>query len=82
MTGAAAADAAAAAGPPAVAAGDERCPLCGAGLQGAQQWCMRCGAAARTRLAATPRWWVPVLILATVSVVAIGVLIASLTKLA
>lgn len=72
----------AAASPPPPAHGDERCPLCGAGLQREQQWCVRCGAAARTRLAATPRWWAPVLILATVAVVALGVLIASLVKLA
>lgn len=77
-----AADAPTTAPPPGPAVGEERCPLCGAGLQSAQQWCMGCGAAARTRLAATPRWWAPVAILATVGVVALGVLIASLIKLA
>lgn len=67
---------------PRPADGEQRCPLCGAGLERAQQWCTRCGAAARTRLAATPRWWVPVLLLGLVIVVALGVLIASLIKLA
>lgn len=43
---------------------------------------MACGAAARTRLAATPRWWLPVALLTTVVIVSLGVLIASLVKLA
>ncbi len=60
----------------------ERCPLCGAALHERQDWCLSCGAAARTRLAATPRWWMPVLVLAAVAVVAIGVIVASLVKLA
>jgi hypothetical protein len=60
----------------------ERCPLCGAELETWQDWCLRCGAAARTRLAATPRWWVPVSLLAAIVVVSVGVLVASLVKLA
>jgi hypothetical protein len=60
----------------------ERCPLCGSGLDPRQDWCLRCGAAARTRLAATPRWWVPVCLLGVVIVVSLGVLVASLVKLA
>ena len=31
---------------------DAACPLCGAPLDPEQEWCLRCGAAARTRLAA------------------------------
>lgn len=65
--------------PPAAPA--EPCPLCGAELHPAQQWCLRCGAAARTRLAATPRWRAPVIVLATIVVISLGVLIASLVKL-
>lgn len=76
------ADVPAATAPPGPVESEERCPLCGAALQRSQQWCMRCGAAARTRLAATPRWWVPLLLLAGVVMVALGVLIASLVKLA
>lgn len=60
----------------------ERCPLCGSALHPSQEWCLRCGAAARTRLAATPRWRTPVIVLATVMIVSLGVLIASLVKLA
>ena len=38
---------------------DEACPLCGAPLAPEQEWCLRCGAAARTRLAASPAWKTP-----------------------
>ncbi|HEY1688659.1 MAG TPA: hypothetical protein VGF95_07315 [Solirubrobacteraceae bacterium] len=60
----------------------ERCPLCGSALSSSQDWCLTCGAAARTRLAATPRWWLPVTLLAAIVIVSLGVLIASLVKLA
>lgn len=59
----------------------EWCPLCGSPLHDAQDWCLRCGAAARTRLAATPRWRAPVLAFTTVIVVSLAVLIAALVKL-
>ena len=36
------------------------CPRCGAPVRDEQDWCLECGAAARTRLAQTPRWRVPV----------------------
>jgi hypothetical protein len=58
------------------------CPLCGSSLDPTQDWCLRCGAAARTRLAATPRWKGLVLLLAIVAVLALGVLAAALVKLA
>lgn len=60
----------------------ERCPLCGSALHASQDWCLACGAAARTRLAATPRWWLPVTLFAAIVIVSLGVLIASLVKLA
>jgi hypothetical protein len=58
------------------------CPLCGSSLNPAQDWCLRCGAAARTRLAAAPRWKGLALLLVTVAVLALGVLAAALVKLA
>jgi hypothetical protein len=58
------------------------CPLCGAPLQPRQEWCLRCGAAARTRLAASPNWKAPVAALAVVIALALGVLAAALVKLA
>jgi hypothetical protein len=60
----------------------ETCPLCGAALHRDQDWCLRCGAAARTRLAASPSWGAPAAALAVVVVLALGVLGASLVKLA
>lgn len=59
----------------------EWCPLCGSPLHDAQDWCLRCGAAARTRLAATPRWRAPVLAFIMVIFVSLVVLIAALVKL-
>lgn len=60
----------------------ERCPLCGTEIEPAQDWCLHCGAAARTRLATTPRWWLPVSALAAIVIVSICVLVASLVKFA
>ncbi len=60
----------------------EACPLCGSPLDPRQDWCLSCGAAARTRLAATPNWKGPVAAIAVVAVLALGVLAAALVKLA
>src|SRR4029077_10565168 len=59
----------------------EACPLCGAPLHPEQEWCLNCGAAARTRLAATPNWKVPIAVLARVAALSLGVLAAALVKL-
>ncbi len=60
----------------------ELCPLCGAPLKREQDWCLKCGAAARTRLAAQPKWKALVIALLLVVVLALGVLTAALVKLA
>jgi hypothetical protein len=60
----------------------EACPLCGAPLHREQEWCLRCGAAARTRLAASPNWRAPLLAALAVAVLSLGVLAAALVKLA
>jgi hypothetical protein len=60
----------------------EVCPLCGAPLHPEQEWCLHCGAAARTRLAASPSWKGLIATLATVVALSLGVLAASLVKLA
>jgi hypothetical protein len=60
----------------------EVCPLCGAPLADEQSWCLRCGAAARTRLAAQPKWKGLVIVLVLVVVLSLGVLAAALLKLA
>jgi hypothetical protein len=60
----------------------ELCPLCTAPLSPEQSWCLHCGAAARTRLAAQPKWKALVAALALVVVLSLGVLAAALVKLA
>jgi hypothetical protein len=60
----------------------DTCPLCGAPLDPEQDWCLNCGAAARTRLAATPNWRAPAVTVAVIAVLALGVLAAALVKLA
>jgi len=60
----------------------EACPLCGSPLQREQDWCLRCGAAARTRLSATPNWKAPLAALIAVAAVLLGVLAAALIALA
>jgi hypothetical protein len=60
----------------------EACPLCGAPLHPEQEWCVRCGAAARTRLAASPNWKKPIAVLAVVVGLSLGVIAAALIALA
>jgi hypothetical protein len=60
----------------------EGCPLCGAPLGAEQEWCLRCGSAARTRLAAVPNWRTPVIALGVVIVLSLGALTAALVSLA
>jgi hypothetical protein len=73
---------AAAPGAPSVAPAGDACPLCGAPLQAEQEWCLRCGAAARTRLAATPGWRAPIAAIVAVIALSLGVLAAALIDLA
>jgi hypothetical protein len=60
----------------------DTCPLCGAPLDSAQDWCLRCGAAARTRLAAAARWRAVVIAFALFALLALGVIAAALVKIA
>lgn len=45
------------------------CPRCQTPLQPEQDWCLNCGTAARTAIAATPNWKRPLVLLAVVAVV-------------
>jgi hypothetical protein len=56
--------------------------LCGEPVRLDADWCLRCGAAARTRLAAKPGWRWMLVIVAVIVVAALGVLAAALVKLA
>jgi hypothetical protein len=60
----------------------DSCPLCGAPLRTDQDWCLRCGAAARTRLATSPNWKAPIIAVAVVWALSLAVLAAALVKLA
>ncbi|HEY2397967.1 MAG TPA: hypothetical protein VGH78_03145 [Solirubrobacteraceae bacterium] len=60
----------------------DACPLCGAPVDAQQEWCLRCGAAARTRLAATPGWRWPIVAIVAVIALSLGVLAAALIDLA
>jgi hypothetical protein len=62
-------------------ASTETCPLCGAPLLVEQNWCVRCGAAARTRLAAPAKWKALVTALLLVVTISLAVLIVALVKL-
>jgi hypothetical protein len=71
---------------PATAQGEalprEVCPLCHAPLGSEQSWCLHCGAAARTRLAAQPKWKALAVALLLVVVLSLGVLAVALVQLA
>jgi predicted amidophosphoribosyltransferase len=58
------------------------CPLCQAPLRPDQSWCLRCGAAARTRLAAQPKWKALLVVMLLIVVLSLAVLAAALVKLA
>ena len=60
----------------------EMCPLCSAPLRPEQDWCLHCGAGARTRLAAPPKWKGLVVAFVLIMLVSFGVLAAALVKLA
>jgi hypothetical protein len=60
----------------------DSCPLCGTQLADEQDWCLRCGAPARTRLAPSRRRKGPIVALAIVATLSLGVIAASVVKLA
>jgi septal ring-binding cell division protein DamX len=63
--------------PPAEPATEKRCPRCGAGMTGRQEWCLSCGTAVGTRVAAAPGWRAPFAIAGVIlALAAIAVAIA------
>jgi septal ring-binding cell division protein DamX len=58
------------------------CPRCGAGLTPDQEWCLNCGADVGARVAETPRWRVPILIVGLLLVAALGAVALALVELA
>jgi hypothetical protein len=51
-----------------------RCPRCATELAPDQEWCLNCGTAARTTIAATPNWRLPLALVAVVAVLCVGAL--------
>jgi hypothetical protein len=55
--------------------GSLRCPRCSATVGPDQDWCLECGAPARTRLAPTPNWQLPTVAIGAIILLA-GALLA------
>jgi hypothetical protein len=53
------------------------CPRCRALIGAQQDWCLECGAAARTRLVPTPNWRLPMAIVAALATLAVLALLAA-----
>lgn len=59
------------------------CPRCGTAVGPEQQWCLHCGAPARTRLVPTPNWRAPLLVLALIAIlaaIALAIAFVEITK--
>jgi RNA polymerase subunit RPABC4/transcription elongation factor Spt4 len=65
------------------APGTIACPRCATVIGPDQDWCLACGAPARTRLVPTPNWRAPVAVLAVIVVlagIALAIAFVSLTN--
>ena len=58
-----------------------RCPRCSSPVAPEQDWCLECGAPARTRLAPTPNWQMPTVAIGTIIAVAGALLAFAFVKL-
>ena len=66
---------------PQPAAEQRACPRCGAGLEADQEWCLNCGNAVGTRIAPTPRWRLPIVLVGGVLALLVVALVLSLVEL-
>lgn len=67
--------------PPTRPEGTIRCARCGADVPPDHDWCLECGLAARTRVAPTPRWRVPLLLAAGIAALALAALAVAFVDL-
>jgi septal ring-binding cell division protein DamX len=67
---------------PAPAPAPRACPRCGAGLAPDQEWCLKCGADVGARVAGTPRWRVPVILVGLLCVAALAAVALARIELA
>ena len=58
-----------------------RCPRCSAPVGPDQDWCLECGAPARTRLAPTPNWQLPTVAIGAIVAIAGALLAFAFVKL-
>lgn len=58
-----------------------RCPRCSAPIGPEQDWCLECGAPARTRLAPTPNWQLPTVAIGAIVLLAGALLAFAFVKL-
>lgn len=58
-----------------------RCPRCSADVAPDQDWCLECGAPARTRLAPTPNWQLPTVAIGAIVLIAGALLAFAFVKL-
>jgi hypothetical protein len=58
-----------------------RCPRCSAPIGPDQDWCLECGAPARTRLAQTPNWQLPTVAIGAIVAIAGALLAFAFVKL-
>ena len=58
-----------------------RCPRCSSPVGPEQDWCLECGAPARTRLAPTPNWQLPTVAIGTIIAIAGALLAFAFVKL-
>jgi len=68
-------------GPPLPPQGSLRCPRCSATIGPDQDWCLECGAPARTRLAQTPNWQLPTAAIGAIVLLAGAMLAFAFVKL-
>jgi uncharacterized paraquat-inducible protein A len=59
----------------------ERCARCSTYIRPDQDWCLECGLAARTRLAPTPDWRIPLLAAVVAALLGAGALAYAFAKL-
>ena len=57
------------------------CAACGARIEGDQAWCTECGLAARTRIAATPNWRLPLILAGALGLGALVALVVAFVVL-
>ena len=60
---------------------ERACPRCGASLAADQEWCLNCGTDVASRVAPTPRWRVPIVLVGTLLALVAAALILALVEL-